>query len=35
MGVRKKREGEERNVDRLGLERKGVDGRNGEFEGRL
>ena len=35
LGVGKEREGEERNVDRLGLERKGVDGRKGEFEGKV
>ena len=35
MGVGKEREGEERNVDRLGLERKGVDGRKGECEGKV
>ena len=35
LGVWKEREGEERNVDRLGLERKGVDGRKGEFEGKV
>ena len=35
MGVGKEREGEERNVDRLGLERKGVDGRKGNARERL